>query len=574
MKEDLFTQATSLNFPAEAKVLLCTGFHRSATSATANYLLNAGLNMGENLMGSHISNVKGHFEDWDAVLLHDEQLINNGTNWQFHDHCNLRPNPDFLSNYVKQRFNLNQHWGVKDPRACLFLNEWKATLGDTGAYLFIARHWSSCIESLLHRHSRDIAINLPDLNYANDAFLFWSQPELAAKMWLSYNQRLLDFAKENPQQTLIITQRALFQGAPIISSLNEKFDFKLNENVNSPFDSSLFRDKASRSVFSLLSMSLQARLDSVWKQLLELAEFKSEDESPIVTEEKDDMRAIDSIYQNVSTLYENEPHLLSKHSHIDSSDISLRWNVDYVNIEDPTLMSAFLESSGTHQLSALTPSEWLNTLNDKFSLNGEVLLSAAKLLMRLKEYILAINYFQKVISVGIYYPYLDMMIGQCHQSLMQFKDAEFFLLKAIKGNPDNPIFYTHYGEFLLLKKETEKAAVQFQISYEKGTDNAICVLKYVEFLEKKHKINDAISIAEKFVSTNKNPELLSILGRLTLQRDVISGIQHHKSLTKENLKGKDTAAWLTKSCLFIDSAAAEKDFIHRCLGHWDYLNEA
>lgn len=568
------TKDNTPNYIHPLRVLLCTGFHRSATSATANYLLNAGLDMGENLMGSHISNVKGHFEDWDAVLLHDEQLINNGTNWQFHDHCNLRPNSNFLSGYVKQRFNLNQHWGVKDPRACLFLNEWKTTLGDTGAYLLIARHWSSCIESLLHRHSRDIASNLPDLNYVNDAFLFWSQPELAAKMWLSYNQRLLDFAKENPQQTLIITQRALFQGAPIISTLNEKFNFKLNESVNSPFDSSLFRDKASSSIFSQLSMSLQARLDSLWEQLLDLAEFKSEDESPVVIEDKDDIQIIDSISQSISTLYKNEPHLLSKHSHVDSSDISLRWKVDYVNIEDPTLMCTFLESSGTHQLSVFPPSEWLITLNDKFSLNGEVLLSAAKLLMRLKEYVLAINYFQKAISVGTYYPYLDMMIGQCHQLLMQYKDAEFFLLKAIKGNPNNPLFYTRYGEYFLEMGFIEKAATQFQVGYEKGFNNVICALRYVEFLEKQYEIDNAINIAEQFVRTNKNPELLSILARLTLQRDVVSGMQHHKSLTKENLKGKDTAAWLTKSCSFIDSAAAEKDFIRRCLGHWNYLNEA
>lgn len=98
----------------------------------------------------------------------------------------------------------------------------------------------------------------------------------------------------------------------------------------------------------------------------------------------------------------------------------------------------------------------------------------------------------------------------------------------------------------------EKAATQFQVGYEKGFNNVICALRYVEFLEKQYEIDNAISIAEKFVSTNKNPELLSILGRLTLQRGVISGMQHHKSLTKENLKGKDTVAWLTKSCSFVD----------------------
>jgi hypothetical protein len=44
--------------------------------------------------------------------------------------------------------------GVKDPRACLFLDDWLEVLQEDGRYLLIVRHWCSCIESLLHRHSR------------------------------------------------------------------------------------------------------------------------------------------------------------------------------------------------------------------------------------------------------------------------------------------------------------------------------------------------------------------------------------------------------------------------------------
>jgi hypothetical protein len=86
--------------------------------------LDAGLGMGANLMDGNISNAKGHFEDWDAVLLHDEQLFNSETNWQFHDEWELSSDPNFLSAYIKQRSKINTHWGIKDPRNCLFLNEW------------------------------------------------------------------------------------------------------------------------------------------------------------------------------------------------------------------------------------------------------------------------------------------------------------------------------------------------------------------------------------------------------------------------------------------------------------------
>jgi hypothetical protein len=119
----------------EQKVFVCTGFHRSATSATANYLANAGVNMGDDLVAPHISNVKGHFEDWQAVQLHDEQLKNSRTSWQFHDEFLLNTSPNFLDVYIQTRTTGNPFWGVKDPRACLFLDEWHQALAGRGHYV-------------------------------------------------------------------------------------------------------------------------------------------------------------------------------------------------------------------------------------------------------------------------------------------------------------------------------------------------------------------------------------------------------------------------------------------------------
>ena len=135
---------------------------------------------------------------------------------------------------------------------------------EQGHYLFIARHWSSCVESLLHRHSRDLAFSLPALNNHAVAFKFWLDPSLAASMWLAYNKRLLAFAKQHPEKTIVVTQRALFDGAPLIKIINEQFGFKLNEQITSPFDPALFRDKANQRIFSSLSFALQAQLNSVW----------------------------------------------------------------------------------------------------------------------------------------------------------------------------------------------------------------------------------------------------------------------------------------------------------------------
>ena len=251
-----------------SKALICTGFHRSATSATANYLNNAGLHMGNELMGNSISNPKGHFEDWAVVRLHDEQLAKNDTNWQYHEEVPLDIEPDFLNKYIKLRNSHHSVWGVKDPRACLFLNEWNEALEGQGNFLFVARHWSSCIESLLHRHSREFAQQLPE-NLENDKRLeFWRKPDLAAKMWLAYNQRLLAFAKKHPSKSLIVTQRALFNGAPILKTLNSKFKLGLNESAESPIENKMLRDQASTLIPDMLSSHLKARLEHVWHELL------------------------------------------------------------------------------------------------------------------------------------------------------------------------------------------------------------------------------------------------------------------------------------------------------------------
>jgi hypothetical protein len=209
------------------KTLVCTGFHRSATSATANLLYNAGLDMGADLMIGNVSNPKGHFEDWTAVRLHDQQLEKNNTNWQMQNKQNLQTESGFLDGYIANRNLANEHWGIKDPRACLFLEDWNNSLGSQGCFLFVIRHWSSCIESLLNRHSRDFAHHLPYFQSDCVPFQFWMEPELAAKMWLLYNSRILAFAQQYPNKVLIASQRALFEGAPILVKLNEKFGFNL-----------------------------------------------------------------------------------------------------------------------------------------------------------------------------------------------------------------------------------------------------------------------------------------------------------------------------------------------------------
>ena len=54
--------------------LVITGMHRSATSLVANLMQQAGLEIGDQLMGPGPGNRRGHFEDRDFYVLHEQML--------------------------------------------------------------------------------------------------------------------------------------------------------------------------------------------------------------------------------------------------------------------------------------------------------------------------------------------------------------------------------------------------------------------------------------------------------------------------------------------------------------------
>lgn len=246
------------------------------------------MDLGSHLLPSHISNRKGHFEDSNLVQIHDLLLANKNTNWQFHDEVDLdtgENNIEELKKYTSARDKNSVYWGAKDPRFCLFLNEWHHVLGERGSFLFVLRHWSASIESLLNRHSRELAYN-PKSQIDSVHFKFWSQPTLAARMWLSYCSRILDFVKKHPEKSILVTQRALFEGVPLLTELNQRFGFNFDENAQRPFKEEWLNDVASERLKKLIPKTLSNQLEQVWMELLSLTELKSDDERPVWLKDK------------------------------------------------------------------------------------------------------------------------------------------------------------------------------------------------------------------------------------------------------------------------------------------------
>ena len=78
MQEYVYYKRKNMN-----KQLMIIGFHRSGTSMLAQELTNAGLFIGDKLLGGDISNVDGHFEDYDFFSFHEKILKDSNNSWQY-----------------------------------------------------------------------------------------------------------------------------------------------------------------------------------------------------------------------------------------------------------------------------------------------------------------------------------------------------------------------------------------------------------------------------------------------------------------------------------------------------------
>ncbi|MEM1169434.1 MAG: glycosyltransferase, partial [Cyanobacteria bacterium P01_H01_bin.35] len=215
------------------KVFIITGMHRSGTSLTASLFQSIGVNIGEKLVGAEYGNIRGHFEDIDFVELHKgilrSQGINDlGTNVEIKEITVKKQHLKAAKRLIKNRQEENQKnnniWGWKDPRTTLFLNFWLELLPDA-KFIFVYRSPWEVVDSLYRRGT--------DKNLLE-------QPEIAVKMWLNYNQKILDFYKQFSAQCLIGKVDSIGKNPQsFIQAVNEKFEIDLAAPTNGNFHESL-----------------------------------------------------------------------------------------------------------------------------------------------------------------------------------------------------------------------------------------------------------------------------------------------------------------------------------------------
>ncbi|ACK69696.1 chromosome segregation ATPase-like protein [Gloeothece citriformis PCC 7424] len=213
-------------------ILIITGMHRSGTSLTASLLQSAGLDIGNILPEAALGNIKGHFESQAFLNFHQSVLGSVGISpdgWTIQK--TIYP-PEYYVEKAKQLIETQASptnpWGWKDPRTTLFINFWSELL-PSAKFLFLYRSPWEVVDSLYRRGSD------------NDK-IFHHNPELALKVWMNYNEEILDFYQKNSQKSLLIHINKVTENPEkFIAHLVSQLEIPLNNPDSSIYESSLLK---------------------------------------------------------------------------------------------------------------------------------------------------------------------------------------------------------------------------------------------------------------------------------------------------------------------------------------------
>ncbi len=200
-------------------IIAITGMHRSGTSLFASWLQACGLVVGNgNLIPPYPDNPRGFFEDADFVHLQALSISRRApltAGWK------LAPTKTLLfshTEYLKAqeliaaRQNKYAHWGWKDPRTTLFLEQWKSLLPQLKTIVV----WRPChqvVLSLLKRWKKSHQAR----HYLNTVW--------AIHLWQAYNRLALKYARRFPDDTLVFSiQQVISQDHAVLNAINQKFN--------------------------------------------------------------------------------------------------------------------------------------------------------------------------------------------------------------------------------------------------------------------------------------------------------------------------------------------------------------
>ncbi|MEG4808501.1 glycosyltransferase [Microcoleus sp. F8-D3] len=213
---------------SKPSVFIVTGMHRSGTSLTASLFQKVGVDIGKKLVGPADGNVKGHFENVDFVEFHKSVLRSHGIDELG---CTFEKTIPVAPEYVeiaKRAIDQNQlphkHWGWKDPRTALFWDFWLNLLPEANFICVYRSPWE--VVDSLYRRGTDVSL--------------LENPEKAVKMWIHYNQKVLELYERFPHRCLLANVYPIGNTPELfLDRVNEKFNVNLGAIPGDNFEESL-----------------------------------------------------------------------------------------------------------------------------------------------------------------------------------------------------------------------------------------------------------------------------------------------------------------------------------------------
>ncbi len=255
--------------PPRHPAVIIAGMHRSGTSLTASLIADAGVHLGDDLLGPSHGNRAGHFEDRQIYEFHQRALAANGLGLEGFTSRSACVVPDGLLPearlLVEHRRRHDGPWGWKEPRTTLFLDFWADLIPEARFLLVFRRPWE-VVDSLFRR---------------GDPTFVWN-PQLAIDIWQHYNQELEQFQGRHPDRCVLV------ELADIVADPRRCFarvSVALGVDLGTPsdrFQNELLTQDAASARGKLLA-ACDAEVIAVYRRLQQLAESKTplaEDFSP------------------------------------------------------------------------------------------------------------------------------------------------------------------------------------------------------------------------------------------------------------------------------------------------------
>jgi GT2 family glycosyltransferase/glycosyltransferase involved in cell wall biosynthesis len=213
---------------SKPSVFIVTGMHRSGTSLTASLFQKVGVDIGKKLVGPADGNVKGHFENVDFVEFHKSVLRSHGIDELG---CTFEKTIPVAAEYVEiakraiaENQQTDKHWGWKDPRTALFWDFWLNLLPEANFICVYRSPWE--VVDSLYRRGTDVSL--------------LQNPEMAVKMWIHYNQKVLELYERFPDRCLLANVYPIGNTPELfIDRVNDKFNVNLGVIPADNFEESL-----------------------------------------------------------------------------------------------------------------------------------------------------------------------------------------------------------------------------------------------------------------------------------------------------------------------------------------------